>query len=168
MKKVRRSFYTFADIVFAILLYTLLFLFHINNILFVCYLSRSNKCLPERQKGWWLRWDYTVNLSVLFIKAIEWQIIRYENCVPVSVFLLNNVKCIKCINKLPGITDTVIINKFNYLPLNYPWVFLKKFVLQDGEPYNEGEDEEPCVEEGEMARDVMCVQNNADVVREAL
>lgn len=34
--------------------------------------------------------------------------------------------------------------------------------------YNESDDEEPCIEEGEMVRDVMCVQNNADVVREAL
>ncbi|XP_072932209.1 thrombospondin type-1 domain-containing protein 7A-like [Epargyreus clarus] len=40
--------------------------------------------------------------------------------------------------------------------------------LLDGEPYNESDEEEPCVEEGEMTRDVMCVQNNADVVREAL
>lgn len=41
-------------------------------------------------------------------------------------------------------------------------------VYQDGEPFNESDDEEPCIEEGEMNRDVMCVQNNADVVREAL
>ncbi|CAH0579198.1 unnamed protein product [Chrysodeixis includens] len=40
--------------------------------------------------------------------------------------------------------------------------------LLDGEMYNESDDEEPCIEEGEMVRDVMCVQNNADVVREAL
>ncbi|XP_063361958.1 thrombospondin type-1 domain-containing protein 7A-like [Cydia amplana] len=40
--------------------------------------------------------------------------------------------------------------------------------LLDGETFNESDDEEPCVEEGEMTRDVMCVQNNADVVREAL
>ncbi|XP_049868873.1 thrombospondin type-1 domain-containing protein 7A-like [Pectinophora gossypiella] len=40
--------------------------------------------------------------------------------------------------------------------------------LMDGEPYNESDEEEPCVEEGEMTRDVMCVQNNADVVREML
>ncbi|XP_041978691.1 thrombospondin type-1 domain-containing protein 7A-like [Aricia agestis] len=40
--------------------------------------------------------------------------------------------------------------------------------LLDTDPYNESDDEEPCVEEGEMTRDVMCVQNNADVVREAL
>ncbi|KAL4709944.1 hypothetical protein ACJJTC_003907 [Scirpophaga incertulas] len=40
--------------------------------------------------------------------------------------------------------------------------------LSDGEALNESDDEEPCVEEGEMTRDVMCVQNNADVVREAL
>nr|CBH09295.1 HM00052 [Heliconius melpomene]CBH09296.1 HM00052 [Heliconius melpomene] len=39
---------------------------------------------------------------------------------------------------------------------------------RDGEPFNESDDEEPCIEEGEMNRDVMCVQNNADVVREAL
>ncbi|KAI8435692.1 hypothetical protein MSG28_003946 [Choristoneura fumiferana] len=40
--------------------------------------------------------------------------------------------------------------------------------LLDGETFNESDEEEPCVEEGEMSRDVMCVQNNADVVREAL
>ncbi|XP_060802896.1 thrombospondin type-1 domain-containing protein 7A-like [Amyelois transitella] len=40
--------------------------------------------------------------------------------------------------------------------------------LQDGEPFNFNDEDEPCVEEGEMTRDVMCVQNNADVVREAL
>ncbi|KAJ8727954.1 hypothetical protein PYW08_016339 [Mythimna loreyi] len=40
--------------------------------------------------------------------------------------------------------------------------------LLDGETYNESDEEEPCIEEGEMVRDVMCVQNNADVVREAL
>ncbi|KAM3964515.1 thrombospondin type-1 domain-containing protein 7A [Aphomia sociella] len=40
--------------------------------------------------------------------------------------------------------------------------------ILDGEPFNESDEEEPCVEEGEMVRDVMCVQNNADVVREAL
>lgn len=45
---------------------------------------------------------------------------------------------------------------------------LKKTAFQDGETINESDDEEPCVEEGEMIRDVMCVQNNADVVREAL
>ncbi|XP_050346177.1 thrombospondin type-1 domain-containing protein 7A-like isoform X2 [Nymphalis io] len=40
--------------------------------------------------------------------------------------------------------------------------------LLDGEPFNESDNEEPCIEEGEMTRDVMCVQNNADVVRESL
>ncbi|XP_053607705.1 thrombospondin type-1 domain-containing protein 7A-like [Plodia interpunctella] len=40
--------------------------------------------------------------------------------------------------------------------------------LLDGDPYNVSDEEEPCVEEGEMVRDVMCVQDNADVVREAL
>ncbi|XP_062529262.1 thrombospondin type-1 domain-containing protein 7A [Bombyx mori] len=40
--------------------------------------------------------------------------------------------------------------------------------LVDGETFNESDDEEPCIEEGEMNRDVMCIQNNADVVREAL
>lgn len=40
--------------------------------------------------------------------------------------------------------------------------------FQDSETLNENDEEEPCVEEGEMTRDVMCVQNNADVVREAL
>ncbi|KAL0892806.1 hypothetical protein ABMA27_014502 [Loxostege sticticalis] len=40
--------------------------------------------------------------------------------------------------------------------------------LADSETLNENDEEEPCVEEGEMTRDVMCVQNNADVVREAL
>ncbi|KOB75410.1 Thrombospondin type-1 domain-containing protein 7B-like protein [Operophtera brumata] len=50
----------------------------------------------------------------------------------------------------------------DFIPANNYTDFL------DGEPYIEGDDEEPCVEEGEMARDVMCVQNNADVVREAL
>lgn len=32
----------------------------------------------------------------------------------------------------------------------------------------ESNEEEPCVEEGEMTRNVMCVQNNADVVRDSL
>lgn len=40
--------------------------------------------------------------------------------------------------------------------------------LLDGETFNESDEDEPCIEEGEMMRDVMCVQNNADVVREAL
>ncbi|VVD04481.1 unnamed protein product, partial [Leptidea sinapis] len=40
--------------------------------------------------------------------------------------------------------------------------------LQDSDPYSQSDDGEPCIEEGEMNRDVMCVQNNADVVREAL
>lgn len=40
--------------------------------------------------------------------------------------------------------------------------------LMDNEPFNESDDEEPCIEEGEMTRDVMCVQNNADVVRDVL
>ncbi|XP_048482659.1 thrombospondin type-1 domain-containing protein 7A isoform X2 [Plutella xylostella] len=38
----------------------------------------------------------------------------------------------------------------------------------DGDTFNESDEEEPCIEEGEMTREVMCVQNNADVVREAL
>ncbi|CAG4979623.1 unnamed protein product [Colias eurytheme] len=40
--------------------------------------------------------------------------------------------------------------------------------LLDTDVFNQSDDEEPCIEEGEMTRDVMCVQNNADVVREAL
>ncbi|KAG6450307.1 hypothetical protein O3G_MSEX006529 [Manduca sexta] len=40
--------------------------------------------------------------------------------------------------------------------------------LADGEAINGSDEDEPCIEEGEMVRDVMCVQNNADVVREAL
>ncbi|KAJ0177044.1 hypothetical protein K1T71_007053 [Dendrolimus kikuchii] len=40
--------------------------------------------------------------------------------------------------------------------------------ILDVDTYVESDDEEPCIEEGEMVRDVMCVQNNADVVREAL
>ncbi|KPJ08289.1 Thrombospondin type-1 domain-containing protein 7B [Papilio machaon] len=40
--------------------------------------------------------------------------------------------------------------------------------LQEGEPYNESDEEEPCVEEGQITRNVMCVQNNADVVRDSL
>ncbi|XP_059059091.1 thrombospondin type-1 domain-containing protein 7B-like [Achroia grisella] len=40
--------------------------------------------------------------------------------------------------------------------------------ISDGEPFNESDEEEPCVEEGVMVRQVMCIQNNADVVRGGL
>lgn len=56
----------------------------------------------------------------------------------------------------------------------YELVVLKKdksiltHSLQEGEPYNESDEEEPCIEEGQITRNVMCVQNNADVVRDSL
>lgn len=71
-------------------------------------------------------------------------------------------------NNIRNVTS-IVKTSLKYI-LSYSCVFLLIFLLlsKDGETYNESDDEEPCIEEGDMVRDVMCVQNNADVVREAL